>query len=59
MVREVKKEADERWGSNLMQDFERNKTMFWKEVKREKKWNVGMAVGINDKNRNKLHCKKN
>ena len=47
-------EADGRWGSNLMKDFERNKKMFWKEVKRERKENAGRAVGINDSDENKL-----
>ena len=31
-----------------MRDFERNK-MFWKEVKGERKGNVGMTAGIDDR----------
>ena len=54
LIKEAKREADERWGSNLMRDFERNKKMFWKEVKRERKENVGRAVGINDSDGVKL-----
>ena len=42
MVRGAKKEVDERWGSNLKQDFERNKKIFRKEMKGERKGNVGI-----------------
>ena len=41
LAKEATKEADERGGSNLMRDFERNSKMFWKDVKRERKRNVG------------------
>ena len=27
MIREIKKEANERWGSKLLQDFERNNVL--------------------------------
>ena len=36
-VRQAKKEADVRWGEKLMDDFSRNKRMFWKEVNRTRK----------------------
>ena len=35
-VKEAKKEADERWGCRIMQNFEGNRKSFWKEVKRER-----------------------
>ena len=34
IVREAKRNADVRWGRGLSENFERNKKMFWKEVKR-------------------------
>ena len=39
-VKEAKKEADERWGCRIMQNFEGNRKMFWKEVKRVRKENI-------------------
>ena len=51
-VKEAKKEADERWGSQVMQNFGGNRKMFWKEVKRVRKENSsgGGSVGIKDDN---------
>ena len=57
LIKEAKKEADERWGSRLMRDFGSNKKMFWKEVKRERKDCVGRSVGIKDVNGDKLVSK--
>ena len=37
VVREAKREAEDRFGAKLSQDFEGNKKMFWKEVKRVRK----------------------
>ena len=37
VVRRVKRAADERWGRRVTENFERNKKMFWKEVKRARK----------------------
>ena len=34
VVREAKKEPEDRFGTKLSQDFEGNRKMFWKEVKR-------------------------
>ena len=36
-VQAAKKMADRRWGERLWNDFEGNKKMFWKEVKRVRK----------------------
>ena len=40
-VRRAKKQADDRWGEKLVEDFSSNKRMFWREVKRARK---GMEV---------------
>ena len=37
VVQAAKRMADRRWGERLENDFERNKKMFWKEVKRVRK----------------------
>ena len=34
VVREAKREAEDRFGTKLSQNFEGNRKMFWKEVKR-------------------------
>ena len=36
MVRQAKRRADERWATKVSSDFESNKKMFWKEVKKER-----------------------
>ena len=36
-VQAAKRMADRRWGERLGNDFEGNKKMFWKEVKRARK----------------------
>ena len=36
-VQAAKRMADRRWGERLGNDFEGNKNMFWKEVKRVRK----------------------
>ena len=36
-VRNAKVRADERWGNKLTENFQENKKMFWKEVKRVRK----------------------
>ena len=36
-VRRAKKQADDRWGEKLVEDFSSNKRMFWREVKRARK----------------------
>ena len=36
-VQAAKRMADWRWGERLRNDFEGNKKMFWKEVKRARK----------------------
>ena len=36
-VQATKRMADRRWGERLLNDFEGNKNMFWKEVKRVRK----------------------
>ena len=37
IVREAKRGAEDRFGAKLSQDFEGNRKMFWKEVKRVRK----------------------
>ena len=51
-VKEAKREADERWGDRVMQNFGGNRKMFWKEVKRVRKENSngGGCVGMKDEN---------
>ena len=33
VVRRAKREADARWGKRLCQNFEKNKNVFWKDVR--------------------------
>ena len=40
-MRRAKKQADDRWGEKLLEDYSSNKRMFWREVKRARK---GMEV---------------
>ena len=40
-VRNAKVRADERWGNKLTENFQGNKKMFWKEVKRVRKGKDG------------------
>ena len=51
-VKAAKREADERWGGRVMQNFGGNRKMFWKEVKRVRKENSngGGWVGMKDEN---------
>ena len=49
-VKVAKREANERWGSKLVEDFESNKMMFWKEVKRVRKGDEKRVSSINDTN---------
>ena len=37
--KEAKKEADERWGGRVEENFGGNRNMLWKEVKRVRKEN--------------------
>ena len=48
------KEADERWGDRVMQNFGGNRKTFWKEVKRVRKENSngGGCAGMKDENGN-------
>jgi hypothetical protein len=50
MVREAKRRADVRWGNCLSENFERNKKMFWKEVKRVRKGVSGREEKVKSAN---------
>ena len=49
VVREAKKEAEDRFGAKLSQDFEGNRKMFWKEVKRVRKGVQGEELRVKDR----------
>ena len=49
-VRAAKRMADRRWGKRLVKDFEGNKKMFWKEVKRVRKCEQARDEIVNDVN---------
>ena len=49
-VKEAKREANERWGSKLVEDYDRNKGMFWKEVQRGRKGDEKRVDRINGAN---------
>ena len=46
----AKKMADRRWGERLGNDFEGNKKMIWKEVKRARKGEQAREEMVNDVN---------
>ena len=49
-VQVVKRMADWRWGERLGNDFEGNKKMFWKEVKRVRKGEQARDEMVKDVN---------
>ena len=49
-VQVAKTMTDRRWGERLGNDFEGNKKMFWKEVKRVKKGEQARDVMVKDVN---------
>ena len=54
VVREANREAEDRFGPQLSQDFEGNRKMFLKEVKRVRKGVQGEEVRVKDKDGNML-----
>ena len=54
VIKDAKDEANERWGGRLMEDFERNKKMFWKEVRRVKMGEEKKSEKMKDANGNML-----
>ena len=50
VVRVAKREAGERFGSKMSENFERNKKMFWKDVKRVRKEECGREERVKDAN---------
>ncbi|MCP4255879.1 MAG: hypothetical protein GY775_21255 [Candidatus Scalindua sp.] len=50
IVKEAKRVADMRWGMRLSGNFEENKKMFWKEVKRVRKGETGSEKRVKDLN---------
>ena len=44
VARETKREADDRFGMKLIHDFEGNRKIFWKEVKRVRKGVQGEEI---------------
>ena len=53
-VKEAKRRADWRWGQKIGENFEQNKKMFWKEVKRLRKGESGKEETVKDANGNLL-----
>ena len=49
-VRDAKRGADWRWGQKLGENYERNKKMFWKEVKRVRKGESRREEAVKDEN---------
>lgn len=49
-VREAKRAADWRWGQKLGENYEQNKKMFWKEVKRVKRGESRREEAVKDEN---------
>ena len=49
-VQAAKRMADRRWGVRLGNDFEGNKKMFWKEVKRVRKGEQAREEMVKDVN---------
>ena len=49
-VKEAKRRADWRWGQKIGENFEQNKKMFWKEVKRLRKGESGREETVKDAN---------
>ena len=49
-VQAAKRMADRRWGERFGNDFEGNKSMFWKEVKRVRKCEQAREVMVKDVN---------
>ena len=54
-VQAAKRKADRRWGERLGNDFEGNKNMFWKEVKRLRKGEQAREEMVKDGNGQILH----
>ena len=54
-VQAAKRMADRRWGERLWKDFEGNKKIFWKEVKRVRKGEQAWEEMVNDVNGQILH----
>ena len=50
MVRRAKRDADARWGRRLGENFEENKKMFWKEVKRVRNGENGREDAVKEVN---------
>ena len=53
-VRRAKRDANERWGMKLAEDFSSNKKMFWREVKRSRKGGEVVEECVKDANGNVL-----
>ena len=53
-VKEAKRRADWRWGQKIGENFEQNKKMFWKEVKRLRKGESGREETVKDASGNLL-----
>ena len=51
VVKVAKREANERWGRRIGADFEGNKKMFWKEVKRLREGDGGSEEKVNGRDR--------
>ena len=49
VVEEAKREAEERFGMKLSQNFEGNRKMFWKEVKKVRKGVQGDEMRVKDR----------
>ena len=54
VVREAKREAEDRFGTNLSQDFEGNMKVIWKKVKRVRKGVQGEEITVRDMDGNML-----
>ena len=52
VVREATREAEYRFGAKLSKDFEGNRKMFWKEVKRVRKGVQREEMRVEDRNGN-------
>ena len=55
-VHAAKRMADRRWGERLGNDFEGNKKMFWKEVKRVRKGEQAREEMVKDVNGRTAEC---
>ena len=54
VVREANRETEDRFGAKLSQDFERNRKMFWIEVKRVLNGEQGEEMRVKDMDENIL-----